>query len=171
MKNLKLYQLEDMIEVGAIKQFDKSEKNIYYISKFGNIYSQSKSNPEIIKMMSLVPDGEGYLRTHINGKTVKAHILVAESFIRPRKSKEVINHLDGNRKNNTLENLEVTTQSNNLKHFWSMKKERRRLTPEKAEQIRMLHFVEGLSYNAIARQFDCTATSVRQIINNITFKK
>lgn len=170
MKNtIKLYQLEDMLQAGAIKQFDESDRQIYYVSKFGNLYSQSKSNPENIKMMSLVPDGEGYLRTHIKNKTVKAHVLVVENFIRKREPKEVINHLDSNRENNNLENLEITTQSLNLKHAWDASKERRRLTPEKAEQIRMLFFVEGISLNALAKQFDCTATSIKQVIENRTF--
>lgn len=170
-KEINLNQLEIMIQEGFMKQFDESERQNYYVSKFGNFYSQSKSNPENIRMMSLVPDGENYLRTNIKGKTVKAHIIVAETFIRPREPKEVINHLDSNRENNNLENLEITTQSLNLKHAWDAKKERRRLTPEKAEQIRMLHAVEGLSFNAIGRMMDCTSTSVKQIVDGITFTK
>lgn len=168
---IKLYQLEELLEAGVMKQFDESERQTYYVSKFGNFYSQSKSNPEKIRMMSLVPDGEGYLRTNINGKTKKAHIVVAETFIRPRKPKEVINHLDSNKLNNNLSNIVVCSQSENIKHAWDAKKERRRLTPEKAEQIRMLHEVEGLSFNAIARMMDCTASSVKQVIEGITFNK
>lgn len=172
-KEINLNQLEIMIQEGFMKQFDESERQTYYVSKFGNFYSQSKNNLEKIKMMSLVPDGEGYLRTNIKGKTVKVHIVVAETFIRPRKPGEVVNHLNPecDRTNNNVENLEITTQSLNLKHAWDAKKERRRLTPEKAEQIRMLHAVEGLSFNAIARMMDCTSTSVKQIVDGITFTK
>lgn len=169
-KEINLNQLEIMIQEGFMKQFDESDRQNYYVSKFGNFYSQSKSNPEKIKMMSLAPDGEKYLRTNIKGRTVKVHIVVAETFIRKREPKEVINHLDSNRANNNLENLEITTQSNNLKHAWDAKKERRRLTSEKAEQIRMLHQVEGLSLNALARMFDATATSIKQVIEGRTFK-
>lgn len=160
-----------MLQAGVVKQFNESDRQIYYVSKYGNFYSQSRSNPEKITQMRLVPDGEGYLRTNVNGKTTNVHITVAETFIRKRdRSKgEVINHLDSNRLNNNVENLEVTTQSNNLKHAWDATKERRRLTYEKAERIRELHQVEGLSFNAIARMMDCSATSVRQIILGITF--
>ncbi|MFK3833063.1 hypothetical protein, partial [Staphylococcus saprophyticus] len=73
------------------------------------------------------------------------------------------------RENCNVENLEVTTQSLNVKHSYESKKERRRLTYEKAEQIRMLHQVEGLSYNALARMMDCTATSIKQVIEGRTF--
>lgn len=170
---IKLYQLEEMVTAGVVKQFDESEKQIYYVSKFGNFYSQSKNNPEKIMQMKLSPDGEGYLRTNIKGRTTRLHIVVAETFIRKRdRSKgEVINHLDGCRENCNVVNLEVTTQSLNVKHSYDSKKERRRLTPEKAEQIRMLHAVEGLSFNALARMMNCTPTSVKQIIDGITFTK
>lgn len=170
---IKLYQLEEMVTAEVMKQFDESGRQIYYVSKFGNFYSQSKSNPEKIKQMKLSPDGQGYLRTNVNGKTTKVHIVVAETFIRPRKPGEVVNHLNPecDRTNNNVEQLEITTQSNNLKHAWDAKKERRKLTPEKAEQIRMLHQVEGLSYNALARMMDCTATSIKQVIEGRTFNK
>lgn len=168
---IKLYQLEDMLQADVVRQFEESKKKIYYVSKFGNFYSQSKSNPEKIKQMKLSPDGQGYLRTNVNGKTTRVHIVVAETFIRPRKPGEVVNHLNPecDRTNNNVEQLEITTQSKNLKHAWDAKKERRRLTPQKAEQIRMLHEVEGLSFNALARMMDCTATSIKQVIENQTF--
>lgn len=172
-KEINLNQLEIMIQEGFMKQFEESDRQNYYVSKFGNFYSQSKSNPEKIRMMKLVPDGEGYLRTNVKGRTTRVHIVVAETFIRPRKPGEVVNHLnpDCDRTMNNVENLEITTQSLNLKHAWDAKKERRRLTTEKAEQIRMLHTVEGLSFNAIARMMNCSATSVKQIVDGITFTK
>ena len=172
-KEINLNQLEIMIQEGFMKQFEESDRQNYYVSKFGNFYSQSKSNPEKIKKMKLVPDGQMYLRTNVNGRTTNVHITVAETFIRKRdRSKgEVINHLDGNRQNNNLENIEIVSQSINIKKAWDAKKERRKLTPEKAEQIRMLHQVEVLSYNALARMMDCTATSIKQVIEGRTFNK
>ena len=154
---IKLWQLEEMLQAGVVKQFEESERQNYYVSKFGNFYSQSKSNPEKIKQIKLSPDRQGYLRANINGKTTKVHIVVAETFIRPRKQGEVVNHLNPecDRTLNNVEQLEITTQSNNLKHAWDAKKERRRLTYEKAEQIRELYRVEGLSFNALARIMDC----------------
>ena len=170
---IKLWQLEEMLQAGVVKQFEESERQNYYVSKFGNFYSQSKSNPEKIKQIKLSPDRQGYLRANINGKTTKVHIVVAETFIRPRKPGEVVNHLNPecDRTLNNVEQLEITTQSNNLKHAWDAKKERRRLTYEKAEQIRELYRVEGLSFNALARIMDCSATSVKQIIDGVTFTK
>ncbi|EKS24423.1 HNH endonuclease [Staphylococcus epidermidis] len=170
MKNtMKKYQLDEMIEAGLVKQFEQSERKIYYVSKYGNFYSQSKSNPEDIRQMSLVPDGEGYLRCQINKKTTKVHIVVAETFIRPREPKEVINHLNSNRENNDLSNIVICSQSENIKHAWEFRKERNRLIPEQAKQIRMLYQVEGMSLNTLARMFGTRANCVKQIIEYKTY--
>lgn len=44
----------------------------------------------------------------------KAHRLVAEAFLGPRMTGQVIRHLDGNPGNNTVQNLVYGTQSENL---------------------------------------------------------
>lgn len=52
-----------------------------------------------------------------NHKIMKyAHKLVAEAFLDNYDNLPVINHLDGNKLNNNLSNLEWTTYSNNTKH-------------------------------------------------------
>jgi len=65
-------------------------------------------------------DFNGYLVVvrKCNNKEVTScvHALVAEMFIRKRNDGEVVNHIDGNRSNNKLENLEIVTSSENTKH-------------------------------------------------------
>ncbi|WP_185160582.1 HNH endonuclease [Mammaliicoccus sciuri] len=173
---IKQYMFDDMLEAGVIKKFDESNKSHkieYYVSIYGNIYSRNVGTGKIIQM-KLVPDGAGYLRTNIKGKTVKVHIVVAETFIRPRDKGEVINHISGVKTQNELSNIEITTQSDNVKHAWDTKLSKnnrtRKLSFEQAEQIRMLHRTEGLTYNALSRMFNCSTSSVIQIINFQTYK-
>ena len=45
------------------------------------------------------------------------HRLVAEAFIRPIKSGEVVDHLDGDKLNNKVANLRITTRSKNTQAF------------------------------------------------------
>lgn len=46
------------------------------------------------------------------------HRLVAEAFLDKPKGAKVVNHLDGNTKNNIVSNLEWCTQLDNILHAW-----------------------------------------------------
>lgn len=54
----------------------------------------------------------------INGKSfnVNTHRILAELYIFNQNNKEQVNHIDGNKHNNLLENLEWVTRSENAKH-------------------------------------------------------
>ncbi|MFA5382237.1 MAG: NUMOD4 motif-containing HNH endonuclease [Candidatus Micrarchaeia archaeon] len=62
----------------------------------------------------------GYLSVVLqcNGKIrcTRLHRLVAEAFIPNSKNKDEVNHIDGNKQNNYVENLEWVTKSENVLH-------------------------------------------------------
>ncbi len=65
-------------------------------------------------------DRYGYLRLNLiidgNHKTVHVHTLVAELFIPNVENKFQINHKDGNKQNNSVDNLEWCTAKENVIH-------------------------------------------------------
>lgn len=62
----------------------------------------------------------GYPTVNVNheGKkiTVSVHILLAEAFIGARPEGMTVNHIDGNKRNNTPKNLEYLSQRDNVRH-------------------------------------------------------
>lgn len=164
---------KSLLEGRIVRKFDENSTREYYVSIYGNIYSKLKSTGKVIQI-KVAKDGQGYYRFNCKGKTVKVHIVVAETFIRPREKGEVINHRNSDRECNELWNIEIVSQSENVKHAWDMKrrkvtgKGRRSLTMEQAQEIRGLH-KEGETLNGIAKQFNVTPTSIKQIVENQTY--
>lgn len=65
-------------------------------------------------------DHGGYLTVWLcknsSQKCMKVHRLVAQAFIPNPECKRTVNHFDGNKKNNRVENLEWATHSENIIH-------------------------------------------------------
>ena len=58
----------------------------------------------------------GYIYSRIDGKTVYQHRLLAKAFIPNPKNKPIVNHIDGDGCNNSLDNIEWSTYSENNQH-------------------------------------------------------
>ena len=90
----------------------------YYITQDGKIFNKFK------KQLSPYDNGKGYLvvNIQINGvrKCKAIHRIVAEAYIPNPNSLPEVNHLDGNRQNNSVANLEWITHGNNIKHSYNL---------------------------------------------------
>jgi len=89
----------------------------YFISNLGNVISNTK-RPMIL---SPAIDKYGYLVVGLrplNGKIklCKVHRLVAIAFIENTENKKEVNHIDGNKSNNSVSNLEWNTTKENVHH-------------------------------------------------------
>lgn len=93
-------------------------EGLYEISSYGKVKS-FKVYPSG-KILKPSPDSGGYLRLSLmragKNKYVTVHRLVAEAFLPKVDGKTCVNHIDGNKANNRLDNLEWCTYSENIKH-------------------------------------------------------
>ena len=92
----------------------------YQASNLGNIRSLNYDRTNKIRNLSKFKSKCGYLRVKITidgiGKSYSVHRLVAATFL--GESKLEINHIDGNKENNNVNNLENCTRSENMLHAY-----------------------------------------------------
>ena len=99
------------------------------------------------------------------------HILVAEAFIGIREYELVINHKDGNKLNNCVENLEYVSFKENCEHAartgLTAKGERHGHSRLKEQQIKEIRELadKGVSQYEIARRFNTRQGWVSRIVN------
>lgn len=100
------------------KGLDFSDR--FLVSSDGDIYSLKSKR--VLKQT--LNKSTGYfgvcvsLGSREKKKLIKTHIAVACTFLGDRSDDYVVNHKDGNKKNNNLENLEWTTHSENVRHAY-----------------------------------------------------
>ena len=63
-------------------------------------------------------DKDGYVQVQVNGSASRAHRIIAELYIPNPENKPTVNHIDGNKRNNRISNLEWATYSENELHSY-----------------------------------------------------
>lgn len=102
-----------------IKDFEN-----YEVSNMGNIRNTNYHRQRKTKNIVQRDNGTGYMRVILskNGKTytLYVHRIVANEFCENKEKKNVVNHKDGNRKNNASENLEWCSTKENIDHMYKV---------------------------------------------------
>lgn len=116
----------------------KGHEGKYIISNYGEVislprYKQNNSklqyvDPKEIKRYVNPKNGYVYVQLWNNSKykNIRLHKLVAETFIPNPNNLPQINHKDGNKENNRIDNLEWCTASYNILHSYKIGLRRKR---------------------------------------------
>ena len=107
------------------------------------------------------------------------HRLVAEAFIPNPEKKYSVNHIDTNKHNNIVSNLEWSTREEQTQHAISMGKigikgecnVKSKLTQEQADSIRSVYKSGGATQLEISEEYGVSRQLVGFIINNKRYKK
>lgn len=110
------------------EEWQHTENGRYLVSNHGRVYTYDqlvrtkakngrwsyRKVPGRILTSNISPTG--YKRIHYDGKPKLLHRVVAEIFIENSESHETVNHIDGNKLNNKIDNLEWVSNSDNVRH-------------------------------------------------------
>lgn len=128
-------KVSNLIRTSEFRNMDPNWRDIpgwegeYQASRFGEIrsvdrYAKMKNGslrycPGVVRTLDTSPDGYYQLALYRNGKsqrTSNAHIFVAMAWIPNPENKPTVNHIDGNKHNNNIDNLEWATYKEQQEH-------------------------------------------------------
>lgn len=107
---------------------------LYQISNFGNIKSFRRKEPIILKPFK---DTNGYHRVTLCKKDYSVHRLVANAFLPKIESKDLVNHIDLNKTNNRVDNLEWCNNRENILHYFKSENPCVKFTDAKTYSVKL----------------------------------
>lgn len=193
---------------------EDTDSGIYRISRYGKVHTQTKRKIPIVgkgmeftgtfkvtvepeREMSYMLNNRGYLSVVIRRKTHMVHRLVAQAYIPNPEGKPFVNHLDGDKLNNSVENLEWCTAAENNKHArdtglhiqakghklvysspeskkkaLANLKDKSKLTPEEVRYVRSIHVPRSKDFSAtaLAKKYGTSVVAMAKIVKGETYK-
>ena len=164
--------------------------NQYWVSNLGRVKSLKDPKNEVIMKQSTAV--YGYVTVSLTkgkNKTFRVHRLVAQAFIPNPENKPQVNHKNGNKTDNRVENLEWVTARENINHAYKTlgkkpteqmvkdftKRSRGENNPKAKIDYRTACIIrkdraKGIMLKIIARKFDISISQVSAICNNKVWK-
>lgn len=179
-KAKKFRKLEDL--PGEIWRDVRGYEGFYKVSNFVRVKSFRGGRTKILRETKV----NGYITSGLydknsNMKTWRNHVLVALHFIPNPENKHFVNHIDGDKTNNRVENLEWVTQQENVRHAWAnglskavcgAQNATAKFTEEQIKFIRenYIPYDKNFSGTALAKKFNVHSETIGKIIRRHTYK-
>ncbi|HET8685639.1 MAG TPA: HNH endonuclease [Methanosarcina sp.] len=137
----------------------------YEISTDGIVRNKTTGNN-----IKWVDNGKGYQSVKLyNSNTPKGRLCLVHrlvmSVFNPTTEKLDVNHKDGNKRNNSLSNLEWVTKSANTRHAHTTGLFKNKLTVEQVKEIKAMLYQGNMSYSAIGRLYEVRHSTIWKIAN------
>ncbi len=151
-------------------------EGLYSVTEDGSVFSHKRN-----KFLASSSDGKGYRKINLskNGscKTIRIHKLVTNAFIPNPENKQCVNHINGIKDDNRVENLEWCTYSENIQHAFDTglcksdgeNNNNSKLTIEKVKEIRKL-LKQGMKRIELASLFGVTPRTIGSIHDRKTWR-
>lgn len=165
----------------------KGYEGLYQVSNYGNVKSLERRTKVVYGettyyrrhkscILKPVKSTNGYLKVTLADEyNVKRehsiHRLVALHFLEYRQDL-VVNHIDGNKENNHIENLELVTIYENNDHalYNELNIGSSKLNHNDVKEIRRLYATGNYTYQQLAEKYNMTYGSIYNIVKYKTWK-
>ena len=176
------FELEDL--EGEIWRWIRGYEGLYQISNFGRVKSFPRNTTSKIQIIKPLLSRSGYLYVGLRKQGTKRlrfklHRLVSQAFIENPENKQTVNHKDGNKFNNYVDNLEWATQDENNQHAIDTglqksgaNRNTAKLTNEQVKYIRENYIPRDSEFGgaALARKFNVKSSTVQNVIHGKNYK-
>ena len=175
------FGLEDL--EGEVWKWVEGYEGYYKVSNYGRVKTFPHNPRKKVQILKPVLTSQGYLRISLrkkdNDKTIRINRLVALTFIPNPENKTEVNHIDGDKFNNCVENLEWCTDSENKRHAiktglqkTGAENPNAKLTKEQVIEIRQTYKKYSKEYGsgALAEKYGVDRSTILNIIYSKIYK-
>jgi hypothetical protein len=143
----------------------------YFVDIKGCVYSKRKFT-KLTELKQHKTGHGGYLKVRISNKDHFVHRLVAIAYLENLENKETVNHIDGNKENNHVSNLEWCTRSENTQHAYNTGLHKpytgiKDKGNNKFADEWFSLFTLGMSLREIGKQYNVSHHTISRTINKI----